>query len=394
MIPILEMGFYFGGPEGTIYSVPSGLPAGILLTETSGVLESAPDVGSSASSPYTTTVRLTDLVGRYIEQSFTWTVTAPGVSVDPTASGLAAGYDFADEDDDWANHNNTETGVPTYGSGAASTLASGAYLSPETLDSVWGDTIGNDSSFAVRLRFNGVVNTGEEYFGSAGGEVFIRPNVSDIEVSIMSRSVNVPVTPVADTWYTIVCSYGQAASTVTAWVDGADETSSTGSVTGLGGDLFFGSDGTTHQDASFDWAMFWNNRELVEGHAIYLAAGSRAVSDWYIAPTLNGTIATQNDLEGDSPTWDASTAFIDGAPAGAYALISGPGGVGINSFSGVLVGTIAAGQAASSPFSSSITLTSHAGVATQPFTWNVSTSFALIDSIDTIIDGTDVIIAP
>ena len=89
-------------------------------------------------------------------------------------------------------------------------------------------------------------------------------------------------------------------------------------------------------------------------------------------PTFDQNLPNQTHAEGAVINLDAGATDLDGDPL-TYAATNLPPGLSINTWTGLITGTIGSTAAASSPYSVSVTVRDGATVdATDTFTWTVT----------------------
>ena len=415
-------------PEGASVSFSeSGLPSGLSLNSTTGVISGTVGSSADASSPYSVTVIAA--AGSYsVSQTFTWTVgrlllTNPGLqsgieskaitalqladaasssdTVTFSASGLPSGLSID-------SSTGLISGTPAAGSAGTYTVTATAtdsstsssqtftwFIAPDVLldyvstqNNVDGDTV-SLPTFAVAASGNAVTYS---ISGSAPDGVSI-----DSSTGVISGTIN-------DT-----DDYGSPYSTTLTATDGSYSASETFTwvvaAVGLANPGFQASSAgasVTPLDISGrgSGTLSYSATGLPSGLSIDSSTGvisgtisSTADADSPYDPTItvgNGSASASVDFvwvvnprltlysPGDQSSTDGGVVSLqvissDGDGSSVTYSASGlPAGLSINSSTGLISGTISSGDDTSSPYTVDLSATDGTATATQSITWTVS----------------------
>lgn len=326
--------------EGTPTYSASGLPPGLSINSTTGLISGMVGLGSFGSSPYQVTVTATD--GSYTSsQAFVWTLTprvalvnpgdqsngegdpvslqvsatSPGGTMSYSASGLPAGLSI-----------NSSTGL------ISGTIASGdSSASPYMVTVTANDgTSSSSQTFAWTISVINLVSPGDQT-NNDGDNVSLSLTTGYHGSGTLSYSA-IGLPP----GLSINSSTGQITGTLSGTADTTSPYSVTVTVT----------DGTNTSTQSFDWAI--NpvvTIDVLDDQSN--ADGDTASLQITASDTLNNTLS--------------------------YSATNLPSGLSIDSTTGLISGTIATGADTSNPYAVTVTVTDSAGnSATLSFNWIVT----------------------
>jgi cyanophycinase-like exopeptidase len=325
---------------GTLSYSATGLPAGLSIDSTTGTISGTVAVGADTGSPYAVTVTATN-AGGSATTTFTWTVTHlalanPGLQtgVDGTAVSLAVLAHDADGD------------ALTY---SATGLPSGL-----TINTATGAITGSLASAA-----------------DAGSPYWVTVTAADAghssSQSFLWTVTMIGVTSPGDQ----TTPEGQSVSPQVTAANGAGGTL-TYSAGGLPPGLSI--DTTTGLISGFIPAGAADNGP----YSATVAASNGTVSSsqtftWTVTPRVTLTAPPdQSSVEGDSVSLQVAA-----SEPGATLTYSGdslPPGLSINSGTGLISGTVAAGASAGGPYTVTVTATDGTYSASQSFTWTIKHS--------------------
>jgi hypothetical protein len=362
-------------PEGNNLSYSAtGLPAGLSINSSTGLISGTVSVGSQSSSPYTVTVTVTD-DGSPIESSnevFTWNVSVP-VTGGPVDTSL---YDSS-------------------GNQIAGSVVNGDI--PNDYYSLGA----NGASTGVRVEFGTSCNSiGDYAFGGGNytldGPIIIGDGVANSITNIGSNAfyyctalfgpvvIGNTVTSIGDYVFAFNCPldelYLDVPSTAFTSIGAFDNQFGVG----IFDKVIYVSPTYFGVGSNYDTA--WRSAQS-------LSSGSTIVNwDNYPNPIPNNPInqapilspiGNQTNEESDVVSLQVSATDPENDNL-TYSSTGLPTGLSINSTTGLISGTISVGAEASSPYTTTVTVTDDGSPiesTNEVFTWNVSAVVALTDTI-------------
>ncbi len=335
-----------------------GLPTGLTINATTGLISGTPTIGSAVAGPYQTTVTVSD--GTYSNStSFAWQVTAlasppsnpisltnPGTQSGTEGQSVSVQVQASDSSD--ADLQYSASGLPTGLSINATTgLISGTIAAGASANGPYAATVTvQDGTFSAAVSFLwqvsspvSVTNPGNQS-GSEGQSVSLQVQAADSSGGTPTFSaVNLP------TGLTMSSS-GLISGTIAG---GA-------SVNGPFAVTLTATDGTYSGSTSFLWQA---------ANAITLI-----------------TPADQSGTEGQSVSLQVQASDSTSGAALNYSATGLPTGLSINATTGVIGGTIAAGAAANGPYSPVVTVTDGSSTASTTINWAVANAISLTTPAD------------
>jgi hypothetical protein len=324
--------------------VAVGLPSGLSIDSTTGAITGTVANGDSASSPYTVTITASD--GTYTgSTSFTWTVNSavtvtapnnqistegdtPSLSISATdaasktltyqASGLPAGLSI-----------NTSTGAIT-GTINAGDVSSSPYTVTVTA---------SDGTYTGAASFTWTVNPVVAVTAPASQVNSRGDIVAGITVTA-TDALNKTLTYSA-TGLPAGLSINSSTGVISGTIGASDSNTSPYNVT------VTATDGTYSGSATFTWTV---------NPITVTAPSNQSTAD---GDTISGVSAKATDATGKTLTYSAT-----GLPAG----------LSINSSTGAITGTVAAGDHTSSPYTVTVTASDGTNSNSATFTWTVAAS--------------------
>jgi hypothetical protein len=315
------------------------LPTGLNISSTTGLISGTIGVGADSGSPYAATVTATDSAGLSATQSFNWNVAHvslvnPGPLQSLDGANVSLQLQGHDADGDTLTY--TASGLPTGLSINNSTgLISGTIASN-------ADT---NSPYSVTLTASDGVNTTTQT---------LLWTVSQVSLTAPSDQTNNEGDNVS------LQLQGMASSgTLTYSASGLPSGLSLNATTGLiSGTIVAG-------DAA-------NGPYTVDVSVTNGTVSSSQTFTWNVNPVVNLTApADQNNNEGDVVSLQM-TATDSLNNALTYTAAGLPSGLSINSTTGLITGTIAAGDSSSGPYAATVTASDSVYSSSVTFNWNVA----------------------
>jgi len=188
--------------------------------------------------------------------------TAAGGGTSPGTTNLVSWYDFNNNSgnglvDSHGIYTLSASGVPTYQTaaspeyGIASDSGNDGWTQAD-LDNNWHFTSG-DYWMVVRFQGYGAILNQDRIFDSNNSRARVRWLSNGVAVNMGDLVVTVPDIPTTGNWYTAIGQIDDTAGEIKAWVDNANETSTTGTPTYGGGTSCFGCKGTGAGDFTDCW---------------------------------------------------------------------------------------------------------------------------------------------
>ncbi len=324
-------------PGGTMSYSASGLPDGLSLNSSTGLLSGTVAADAASSTPYTVTVRASDGTSSS-SQTFTWTV---------SAINLVSPGDPSNLDGDTVSLPLTTS---YHGSGtlsySATGLPPGLNIDPSSgqISGTIDSTADTNSPYQVMVTATDGTNTASQSFNWT-----VSPRLSMDPID--------PTNAVGDVVSLQVSASDAANGTLTYSASGLPPGLNIDSSTGLiSGTIATGADtsspynvtvtaddGVAGVSQSFAWTVM---------HLSLVNPGSQASADGQTV-----SLAVQGgDADGDAVSWTAS-----GLPTG----------LSINGSTGLISGTIASNADTNSPYNVTVTVGDGVNSASQSFLWTV-----------------------
>jgi hypothetical protein len=325
----------------------TNLPSGLSIDSASGVISGTITYSADTSSPYSVTVTATDGTASVsASQTFTWTVSpqlvvvAQGDQYNLAGDSVNASLVACDTDSGALSF--TATGLPSG-------------LSIDSSSGTISGTIayGSDASSPYAVT----VTATDATSGATSSQSFSW-NVSPFEVDLIcpTSAGNVPGDTVNDAPIYAATSDGSALTfTASGLPSGLNIDSSTGTIYGT---IDSGAASASPYDVTVT--------------ATQASAGVSATQTiaWSVSAMLLTPPGDQADVPGDVVS--LSVGLTDGAGSSPTFSATGlPSGLGINSSTGVITGTIASDAVSSTPDAVTVTATDGSASASQSFNWSV-----------------------
>ncbi len=333
-------------PNGlTLTYSATNLPSGLSINSTTGVISGIIANNAAASSPYAASVTVSD--GTYqTTANFTWDVTNQAVTITNPGTqtgtgGTAASLQINATDPNGYSLTYSAVGLPgglsinpTTGliSGTIATTAGGQY--PVTV--MAADTHGSSGSatFAWNVSYSNQVpvlaNPGDQS-DNTGDVVSLQLDASDVDGDPVTYSAS-------------GLPSGLSLNTTTGLISGTLTATASGSPYAV---TVTASDGTYNTSQTFNW---------------YVAKDVVTVTN----------PGDQTNAEGNTVSLPVSASDANNSTL-SYSATGLPGGLSINSTTGLISGTVATGDAASGPYAVTVTATDTQGyAASQSFSWTIN----------------------
>jgi hypothetical protein len=320
-----------------------GLPAGLSIDPDAGDISGIIDPSAGRAAAYTVAVSVSDGEGNTVGTTFGWEVgvTAQG----PQLTGPGDQSNAVGDVVDVTPTGGAANGVLTW---TASNLPAGLTIDPGTGEVTGTIGLTGAGTHTVTLRgSDGQSQTSQTFLWTVAGVSLGQP--AD-QGSVVGDAVSLSVA-------------------------GADASASlTYSVSGLPGGLSINSStglisGTVAAGAAGDSTV-----------TLTAADGSNSVSqtfDWSVAALTLAAPADQYGAEGGGVSLQLAATDVGGTAA--YSASGLPAGLTLNATSGLVSGTLAAGDYVSSPYAVSVTASDGANSDTETFAWDVAARVALLN---------------
>ncbi len=335
-----------------------GLPTGLTINATTGLISGTPTIGSAAAGPYQTVVTVTD--GTFSNStSFAWQLTALGnpptnpitLSNPGTQSGTegqSVSVQVQATDSSGADLQYSAVGLPTGLSINATTgLISGTIAAGASVNGPFAATVTvQDGTFSAASSFLwqvsspvSVTNPGNQS-GSEGQSVSLQVRATDSSGGNPTFSaVNLPTG-------LSISSSGLISGTIAGGVSANGPFTTTVTAT----------DGAYSGSTSFLWQ---------------------------VANAISMTTPTdQSSTEGEAISLPIQAGDSTSGVVLNYSASGLPTGLTVNSTTGLISGTIAAGAAANGPYTPTVTVTDGSSTASTTFTWAVANAISLTTPAD------------
>ncbi len=342
--------------EGTPTYSATGLPAGLSLNSTTGLISGTAGIGAFGSSPYQVTVSATDGTATS-SQSFVWTVTPRVALVNPGPHSNATG--------DTVSLQLSATspgGTMTY---SASGLPAGLSINSGTGLITGSPTAASSTPYSVTVTANDGTSSSSQTFNWT---------VSAINLVSPGDQTNNDGDTVSLSLTTSYHGTGTLSYSATGLPTGLNISSTTGQITGT-------ISGTADTDSPYSVIV-----TVTDG-----TNTSSQTFNWTVNQVVSlNSISTQSNAVGDAVSLQMSASDSENKTI-TYSATGLPSGLTINSSTGLISGTIAVGADTSSPYAVTVTATDSAGnSATQSFNWTVAHVSLVNPGAQTSLDGATV----
>ncbi len=324
--------------SGTLTYAAEGLPPGLVINPTTGAISGTVTAGDAANGPYFVTILAED--GTYsASTTFTWNVNSP-VSINVP-------------DDQTNNQGDSVTlsiSVTNTAGGTLSWSASGLPngLSINSSTGVISGTVSYGGSWEPAVTATNGTYSDTESFGWTVNSFVSIADPGD-QLNQVGDAVSLTVTAADE-------ASGTLSYSASGLPTGLSINSSTGAITGTVGTgastsapytpTVTVSDGTNEAVDTFTWTINPSGSVSIP----YVASQTNTAGDEVALPV------SVNNTAGQTLFFTAS-----GLPAGLY----------INPVTGLIFGTVSAGDSAGSPYSVTVTASSGSSTASQTFNWTV-----------------------
>ncbi|MBU1492463.1 MAG: putative Ig domain-containing protein, partial [Actinobacteria bacterium] len=334
----------------------TGLPPGLSIDAGTGIISGTVGIGAAAGSPYSAEVTATDPGGLFAADTFTWSVTDGSIVFQQGAAGYSGFQD---------------TGLWQHAPGTA--RGNETYLTIDQLES------GASSETQGLIQFLDIVGTGPGH---------IPPGSTVVSASLQVYVID--PSPGSISFHPMISAWDESAT----WNGLGNGIQPDGVEAGVTPEVVFGATGTTGQRtiAGFEnsvqawvdgtspnrgWALFndsedgWDFDSSEYGEE---ARRPRLLVDFTpnAGPVFALNLGDRADAEG--AVISLSSAATDPEGHGiTYSATGLPPGLGIDTGSGLISGTIALTAAPGSPYAVQVTATDDYGVASgDTFTWTIT----------------------
>jgi cyanophycinase-like exopeptidase len=323
--------------NGTLTYSATGLPSGLTISSTTGLISGTIAVGADSGSPYTVTVTATDSAGLSATQSFNWTVAHLSL-VNPgslqSLDGATVSLQLQGGDADGQTVSYTATGLPTGLSISSTGLVSGTIASNADINSPYNVAV---------TASDGTNTTTQTFLWTVGQVVLTAPsdltNTEGDTVSLQLQGAT---------------SNGSLTYSASGLPPGLSLNATTGLITGT---IAVG-------DAA-------NGPYTVDVSATNGMVSTSQTFTWTVNPVVNLTApADQSNNEGDSVSLQLSATDSHNATL-TYTAVGLPSGLSISS-AGMISGTISSGDSANGPYVVTVTATDGTYSASQTFDWSIA----------------------
>ncbi len=326
----------------------SGLPAGLSLDTSSGIISGTVAPGDANDSPYTVTVSATD-GNNTSSTSFSWTithilVTQPDAQI--SAPGATASLQIQASDPDGDSLTYSATGLPAGLTIHASTgLISGTTASDAGSATPYNVTVSvSDGSVTATTSFSWSVTNGKLTVDDPGNQSNAEGDTVSLQIQASGGG--------SGAVYTF---------SATGLPVGLDVDSSSGLISGT----------VDYSDAETNGGTYEVTVMADDGNG---DTGSTTFT-WTISNTVQSPnldpISDQLNQINDSVSLQVSASDPDGLTL-TYSASGLPGGLAIDSSTGLISGTIGANDVAGSPYAVSVSVTNGTLSASEGFAWTVT----------------------
>ncbi|HEY7309296.1 MAG TPA: putative Ig domain-containing protein [Gemmataceae bacterium] len=325
--------------NGTLTYSATGLPSGLTINSTTGLISGTIATGADSGSPYAVTVTATDSAGLSATQTFNWAVAHVSL-VNPgpllSADGQAVSFQMQGGDTDGDTVTYTATGLPSDLSISNNGLISGTLASNADTNSPYNVTV-----------------TATDTSGHSTSQTFLW-TVAQVSLGLPSDQTNTEG-DVVSLQLQGLASSGSLTYSASGLPDGLSLNTTTGLISG-----------TIAPGAAVDGPF-----------TVDISASNGVVStsqsfNWNVNPVVNLTLpADQSNTEGDNVSLQMAATDTLGHTL-TYSADGLPSGLSINSTTGLISGTITAGDAASGPYAVTVTAGDGTYSNSLTFGWNVT----------------------
>ncbi|HEY7426509.1 MAG TPA: putative Ig domain-containing protein [Gemmataceae bacterium] len=324
---------------GTPTYSATGLPDGVSINATTGLISGTVGLGSFGSSPYQVTVTATDGANTS-SQSFVWTVTPRVPLVNPGLRSNASGDSVSLQ-----VSATSPSGTLSY---SATGLPDGLSINSSTglISGSLADDAVSDTPYTVTVTADdGTSSSSQSFSWTISAINLVAP---DDQSNLDGDTVSLSLTT----------SY-HGMGTLSYSADGLPPGVSINSSTGL---LSGSIDNTADTDSPYEVTVTVTDGTNTMSQTFY----------WTINPLVSvDPLDDQSNADGDVVSLQVSVedALNNTVSYGATGL---PPGVSINSTTGLISGTISAGADSGSPYAVTVTASDGTVSASQTFNWNVA----------------------
>ncbi len=325
--------------SGTLTYAAEGLPPGLVINPTTGAVSGTVTAGDAANGPYFVTIMAED--GTYSASAdFNWNVNSPVSIIIPedqtNNQGVSVTLSIGVSNTAGGTVSYSASGLP---SGLSISSSTGAISGTVSYGGSWEPTITvSNGTYSDTESFNWTVNS------------FVSITDPGDQLNQVGDSVSLPVTAVD-------AAAGTLSYSASGLPTGLSINSSTGAITGTVGTgaststpytpTVTVSDGTNEAVDTFTWTINPSGSVSIP----YVASQTNTEGDEVALPVSVG------DTAGQTLFFAAS-----GLPAGLY----------INPVTGLIFGTVSAGDSSDSPYSVTVTASSGSSTASDTFDWTVN----------------------
>jgi hypothetical protein len=344
----VQLGVSSNGTLPALTYGASGLPSGLAINPSSGLIAGTIANMDSFASPYSVTVSASDGTTTS-SQSFTWNVshiviTSPGDQINAPGDTVTLPIQANDADGDTLSY--SAGGLPPgLNIDSATGVISGSIASTAGSATPYAVTVSaSDGTNSASASFNWTVSTPSGTVSITNPGTQHNAELDNVSLPIVaSDSAGNPLTFTA-TGLPVGLQIDSASGLISGTVDGSASQSNGGvyKVTVLA------SDGSSSASATFTWNISHTNQAPTldnPGDQINQAGDVVSLS-------LNGS-----DADGDTVTYSASGL---------------PSGLSLDSTTGVISGTLPASAASATPYNVSVTASDGSLSVTQTFNWFVT----------------------
>jgi hypothetical protein len=349
-----------GGTGGTLTYSATGLPPGLSINS-SGLISGTVSSTADGSSPYTTTVTVSDGTNQ-ASQTCPWivrpqiTLTDPGDQSNNNVDSVSLAVPATDATGQTLTYSAANL-PPGLSIDSSTGLISGTISNAADANNPYLVTVtATDGTASASQSFNWTINQTVSF--TAPGD---QSNIDGDSVSLPVSASDPNGAPL--TYSSSGLPPGLSIDSATGLISGTiSDSADTGSPYAV---TVTATDGTSTASTTFNWTV-----------------------TAFALP--NPGPKTNN--EGDSISLSLATQEADGATL-TYSAIGLPTGLSMDSGSGLITGTPAAGSAANSPYLVTVTASDGVNSVSQAFSWTVSSIQLATPSEQTSTDGQNVLLA-